>query len=523
MENLILRPDLVVGLVGAAGTDLSSVKQQIKAQFASFDYEYREVKLSSLIAGLSNLESANLPEDDRIRRLMDAGDKIREIYEGGDGVVSLAVAAIRKIKSDREADLVLNRPIVFIIDSLKNPREVDTLDAVYGRNFYVVSVYSDLEERTTKLANRIAETCTTNVKDSHRQRAEKIIEEDEKRGRTNLSQDVRNTFPLADFFVETDKESDVKIKRFVELVFGEPFLTPTVNEYSMYLAKAAAFRSADLSRQVGAVIVCPDGEVISSGCNEVPYPGGGIFHEERTGGEMKPVSDNRDHIIEFDPNSSEISNALTEMISAFQEAKLFTDSNRSAEQITTELMHGDLKDAFVDARFRNLIEFGRVVHAEMHAITAAARLGRSTKSARLYCTTFPCHICARHIISAGISEVYFIEPYPKSLTKTLYKREIKADGVQGELPGAVEFKPFQGIAPKLYQRVFAYRPRKTKTGTIVHLNRATAVPLGATVRFANEELEESLSGRVDEIRTKLTVPEPNRDGGGVGNAQRGSA
>lgn len=517
MSDPELRPDLVIGLVGAAGTDLSGVKQQIKAQFASFDYEYQEIKLSKLISDITHCSVNGLPEDERIRKLMDDGDRIRQVYDGGDGVVSLAVAAIRKLKADRDSGKVVKRSIVFVLDSLKNPYEVATLDVVYGRNLYIMSVYSDIEQRTTKLANRIAETCSTSAKDTHKGRAEKIIEEDEKRGKTNLSQDVRGTFPLADFFVAIGSDADKNIKRFVELIFGEPFLTPSPGEYAMFLAKAAAYQSADLSRQVGAVIVGSRGELISSGCNDVPYPGGGIYAENREGG------DNRDYTVEFDPNSAEITNAMTELVGAFKQAGLLANSNRSPEDITTDLMHGDLKEHMVDARFRNLIEFGRVVHAEMHAITGAARFGRSTENSIMYCTTFPCHICARHIIASGIAAVHFIEPYPKSLTKTLYDREIKADGVIGDLPKAVEFVPFQGVAPKLYQRVFAYRPRKTKTGTIVHLNRSTAVPLGATLLLANAALEESLSGRVDEIQAKFTVQKSATGGDGGDDAQRGSS
>lgn len=512
MSEATLRPDLVLGLVGAAGTDLSSIKQQLKAQFASFDYDYEEVKLSQHIAAVTHTDVVNLPEDERIRKLMDSGDRIRQLYEGGDGVVCLAVAAIRKTKADRDLSGGTKRPIVFVIDSLKNPLEVATLDLVYGRNLYVVSVYSTIAERTTKLANRIAETCTTNVQDLHSKRAERIIEEDEKRGRTNLSQDVRNTFPLADFFVSLDGEADKKVKRFVELVFGEPFITPNSSEYAMFLAKAASLQSADLSRQVGAVIIGAENEVISSGCNDVPYPGGGFYVEGLD------TPDNRDYTVEFDSNSSEISKSMNELVSLFRDASLLADSNRTPEEITTDLMHGDLREFVVDARFRNLIEFGRVVHAEMHAISSAARCGRATNGATLYCTTFPCHICARHIIACGISSVYFIEPYPKSLTKSLYSREIKADGVQGDLPNAVEFKPFQGVAPKVYQRLFAYRPRKTKMGTIVHLNRSTAVPVGATLTLANAPLEESLSGRVDEIKAKLSVKRPDGGGEGVGDA-----
>jgi deoxycytidylate deaminase len=31
--------------------------------------------------------------------------------------------------------------------------------------------------------------------------------------------------------------------------------------------------------------------------------------------------------------------------------------------------------------------------------------------------SFPCHMCARHIIATGLREVVYIEPYPKSVAK----------------------------------------------------------------------------------------------------------
>jgi hypothetical protein len=54
------------------------------------------------------------------------------------------------------------------------------------------------------------------------------------------------------------------------------------------------------------------------------------------------------------------------------------------------------------------------------AISDAARLGRATKHATLFCTTFPCHICTKHIVAAGIDRVVFLEPYPKSLSQKLH-------------------------------------------------------------------------------------------------------
>lgn len=47
------------------------------------------------------------------------------------------------------------------------------------------------------------------------------------------------------------------------------------------------------------------------------------------------------------------------------------------------------------------------VHAEMNAILYAARAGVSTAGAELYCNLAPCINCAKHIINAGIKEVYY--------------------------------------------------------------------------------------------------------------------
>src|SRR5712671_1457604 len=106
----------------------------------------------------------------------------------------------------------------------------------------------------------------------------------------------------------------------------------------------------------------------------------------------------------------------------------------------------------------NVLEFGRVVHAEMSAITDAARRGLSVERATLYCTTFPCHICARHIISSGIKRVVYIEPYPKSMAQRLYPEAICSEG-QPVNDGQVKFEPFLGVSPGRYTDLFAMGSR----------------------------------------------------------------
>lgn len=59
-------------------------------------------------------------------------------------------------------------------------------------------------------------------------------------------------------------------------------------------------------------------------------------------------------------------------------------------------------------------------HAEMAALMSCARSGGSPVDGTLYCTTFRCHNCAKHIVAAGIRSVVYVEPYPKSKAKDLY-------------------------------------------------------------------------------------------------------
>lgn len=53
----------------------------------------------------------------------------------------------------------------------------------------------------------------------------------------------------------------------------------------------------------------------------------------------------------------------------------------------------------------------RAVHAEQNAISFAARYGVGLEGAEMSVTHQPCLSCAMSIINAGISKVWFCEPY----------------------------------------------------------------------------------------------------------------
>jgi deoxycytidylate deaminase len=154
----------------------------------------------------------------------------------------------------------------------------------------------------------------------------------------------------------------------------------------------------------------------------------------------------------------------------------------AAELIKNDVV-GDIDRSVLAAglrktRIREIIEYSRAVHAEMEALLCAARNGISTRGTRMFVTTYPCHHCARHIVSAGVDEVQYIEPYPKSRAQRMHGDAITVDITGWKAPSGVGnngkndekkvlFRPFTGVAPRLYARAFLKdRDLKDETGVV---------------------------------------------------------
>ena len=64
-------------------------------------------------------------------------------------------------------------------------------------------------------------------------------------------------------------------------------------------------------------------------------------------------------------------------------------------------------------------ELCRGLHAEMNAIIQAATYGIRVQDATLYSTTFPCSLCAKMLINAGVTRVVAQGDYADDLAKEL--------------------------------------------------------------------------------------------------------
>jgi deoxycytidylate deaminase len=521
-------PEIFIGLIGAVGTDLYRIRETLKQELRRANYIPEIIHLSKLMMDLDNLENLTTidkgPEDDRIDKFMDAGDAIRDSISRGDAVVLLGISKIQDIREENQPvssqltqheELPEIHPLnrrAYIFHSLKHPEEIRTLRRVYGDAFIAISVYSPRDVRKHALSERFARSRKEYNSDKYAARADGLIIKDEKEVGDDFGQNVRDTFPEGDVFVDTTDPDTVpaQLARLVNILFGYPYVTPTVDEYGMFHAKAAAMRSADLSRQVGAVITTADGEIIAAGCNEVPKARGGAVWEGR---EEDKGKDYRDHTLGYDSTARMKHETIAEIFERLKPDWLAPElRDLSPQELATKALYEGASPRLKGTRADSIIEFGRMVHAEMSAITDAARRGLSVLDAILYCTTFPCHMCARHIIASGIKEVVYIEPYPKSLAKELYRKSIQVDFDVEADDDAVIFRPFVGISPNRYLDFFSMPTRKDDQGHTLNWSPETAQPRVERIG-TYEDAEAGLMDALAESRPRLGIKQVDQKGG----------
>lgn len=455
-------PEIVLALCGPMGTPLHEVAETFQSLLAGADYGRYDVKIIKLSDEIRS--HAQLPKERSILKLIEAGNQLRQQY----GNEILARFAIRKITLAREAaqkraedsqDLVDQAEAVaegamvpnvtprfcHIIDSVKHIDELRLLRSVYGDMLHVIGVYSPIELRIKRLER---------IKGPHDE-IHRLIDRDSGE-EVDYGQRVEDTFPQADFFLRVEKTTDThrkgRAKRFLDLMIGTAIATPTVNERAMYAAFSAARNSACLSRQVGAAITCSEGEILATGWNDVPKAFGGLYQTETYG--SSPDEDRRCWNI----NGGLCSNDQEKKVIAGMIANLLVNEG---------ILDESKKDAAFQAlrkksQLKSLIEFSRAVHAEMHALlNAGATDGGKIRGGKLFVTTYPCHSCARHIVAAGVREVYFLEPYRKSLATKLHEDAITENESDTD---KVRVMPFDGVAPSRFLRFFSAHPNGRKDG-----------------------------------------------------------
>ncbi len=449
-------PEIVIGLVCAVGTDYSPIRDCLIDILGPYGYTTRVIRISTLIPKLTAYPLIDAPEIARINSYMDAGNAGCEDSGRKD---LWALGTIADINASREQEghpggLSVQKPLprtAHIVLSLKRPEEVATLRKVYGDGFFLVGVFATEKERLEHLLNQNAP----------RQDAIDLIKRDSEEA-APFGQKTRATFYLSDVFVQLrDKAYTGQLQRFFDLVFSNPFITPTQREHAMYLAYASSLRSSQLGRQVGAALTSRSGDILSLGCNDVPKPGGGLY--------WPGSNDRRDHVLGYDTNDRQREKIIDLLV-----ARLPQEIQTGSGQELRRSFRGVL----------DITEYGRAVHAEMDALLTCARSGVSPVDGILYTTTFPCHNCTRHVIAAGINRVIYIEPYAKSRAEELHEDAIvveeKARDEGRSSRRKVPFTPFVGVGPRRYFDLFSltlsrgFELTRKRDGKMVQISRQGA-------------------------------------------------
>lgn len=477
--------EIVFAVVGPVGSGTSEIAEALEIFLKDKGFQTKILKAREVIEGWGNRHGSPIPKESKFAEttaLQNAGDELR--HASGDNA-AVALYLIDRIREERAKQQGVKaekgKPVdpdntkrAFILDSLRHPAEVALLRSVYQEAFCLIGVVCEEEARKDRLRKKYDDAGDASI-DALMHRDENA---EEKHG-----QKVANAFHLADFFVDNTTPRFIKyqghrekenpewnvmeeVGRLVDILTHAKIIRPRPNETAMYHAYGARMRSACLSRQVGAALVDRQGNVIATGTNEVPRAGGGVyggFFIEHSDADLVPIRDHRCvSSTSYCSNTREQNEIIRDMLGSISEFMQYKGND-------------DLLKRIRKTRIGQLIEFSRAVHAEMDALLSAARQGISSEGTRLFVTTFPCHNCARHIVAAGVDEVQFIEPYLKSRALPLHGDAITTTTKEWRPPSAVNeadladtdpapkvlFRPFTGVAPRLYRRAF-YKDRELK-------------------------------------------------------------
>ena len=466
--------ELFIGICSPIGSHKEIVIKELSEQLKEkYNYTVKTIKLSEYIdkykTDVFKLLEGKTEEYSELKHKIEEGDKLRSKYKNNSILVELGISDIynertSEITNDDElpdSEEYSTRRICYIFDSIKNKEELLLLREVYTDLFYCFSIFSPFHEREENLRSK-------NLSSSE---IESIINTDEFEN-NSFGQNVRNTFTEGDFFLRISDDNkkllNKKISRYLHLIFETDIITPTIEENAMYHAKSVAGNSSCLSRQVGATITDYSGLVLSKGWNDVPKFGGNLYKEE-------DINDSRCKNLGYCSNDSQkdiLVEAITEFIANDDEINMIFKSEDGNFDLS---LQNKFTKKIRNSKIKDLLEFSRSVHAEMHAIiTGGQTTGNQMIGGKLFCTTYPCHNCARHIIVAGIKEIYYIEPYIKSLCLQLHNDAITDNELDTE---KVRILMYDGVSPRRYLSFFSnFTDRKDSKGQKITKDLSTVIP-----------------------------------------------
>ncbi|HAT8656815.1 deaminase [Legionella pneumophila] len=458
--------EIFIGVVAPLGTERKWFLKTLKEKFSLSNYLTEEISITDEMIKFTSNDNKALSFEYFVK--MEICNELRKNYSNG-FLMGIVINKIRKLRKNK------NKKVVYIIDQIKNVNEYNVLSHVYGLNYIQISLFSNENYRDGNLKVKFKNDCVKSLANykfelkkvgfydasmhenisnlfgeisaniHNKFEAEilpdvthNLIKKDfnEIAGDSKLNgQQVSDLFHLSHYFFNLD-DSKVnifkEINKFFSLVEGNNEDYPTQDEFGMSLAFQVSVRSNfPNNRHIGASIISPYGEVISVASIRAPCPTSNptLFDQYQV----------QDGYMAYKDKITKWKNFLTECHKKF-------DHLDYEEKNTLHDISNFLKDS---------LDFHPCTHAEIAAIIDAAKLGVSVRNSTLYTTTFPCHLCAKEIINAGISKVVYLEAYPKSKNKELYPKLIDFD--PSHPSSLLPFCFYSGVGPKRLMYVYSVK------------------------------------------------------------------
>lgn len=291
-----------------------------------------------------------------------------------------------------------NEEIRICIDALRNPYEIIYFKDNY-KSFYSISISTEEQYRKNRLS----------FLSRQEQESLEATENPLKFKNTEeqfFHQNVQRCVELSDIHLynpDTDNRKyyflTQQIIKYITLILHPGLITPTNIERCMQLAYNAKFNSGCLSRQVGAVITGNDFSIKAVGWNDVPK--GQVSCSLRGVGGY-------------------CANKDSESFSNFElcDADFDESMQRIKKKIADTKLEGRIfsycfKDVYNGYKGTSNQVLTRSLHAEENAFLQISKYGGvGIEGGFLFTTSSPCELCAKKAYQLGITNIYYIEPYP---------------------------------------------------------------------------------------------------------------
>ncbi len=391
-----------------------------------------------------------------------------------------------------------NKKSKIVIDALKNSLELMYFKEKFS-GFYMVAVNKSEEERERYVRSKIKESCDANLLldlDATEYKGDEFCE-----GKFS-SPDVENCIQKSDYHIfhsdhskinREEKETNLsyQLVKLLALIGQPGLITPTAIERTMQIAYNAKFNSGCISRQVGAVVTDQNFTVKSIGWNDVA--------KNQMPCKLRDVRD----LIDENPHG---------IFSEYEKSGEVTDSETKKSQSFKGLVKNELENSevspdslqgrhcsFCFKSFQNAFErqknqvHTRSLHAEENAMMQISKKGgNGLESGKLFTTASPCELCSKKAFQLGVTEIYYIDPYPGIAMKHTLKNGVIKEGIDPN-PIMIMFRGAVGRAyHKLYEPFMSY---KDEIGILTGLKPKAK-------KLTNEELVDKLDIE-DSVREKM--------------------